>query len=273
MANKEPSFNDLPWPMQLFIVLLIAGVLIYAFILQPLIAWFQQNWFSIVLGIILIIFFALIIWNEFRKRGKKKVAEEENKRTKFEEEQKVKGLVRWVRPHSTEEKWGTAQEVKKWQRESEEDEKKRQEIERSILIKKLTKNRSKELEGLDEEEKEYQINKWIKEEYEWDGEGYVAYTTASPITEEKPKIEKVSPLSQSQIAELIRKVGNRCCYPNCKETLALDVHHIKPRAEGGSNKENNLIVLCPTHHRYARDGTISRERLRQYSVANVKKVR
>lgn len=42
-----------------------------------------------------------------------------------------------------------------------------------------------------------------------------------------------------------------------------EVHHIKPRSEGGPNKPNNLIVLCPTCHRKADSGGISQTKLRE----------
>ena len=90
-----------------------------------------------------------------------------------------------------------------------------------------------------------------------------------PKREVKPKI--VPPLSQSQRESLIRKVGTRCCYPHCKETVALDVHHITPRSKGGTNRESNLVVLCPTHHTLSDRGAIPRARLKQYSVARMKK--
>ena len=100
------------------------------------------------------------------------------------------------------------------------------------------------------------------------------------LKEEKPIREKaivkkkehgVKRLSAGEIARIIHKVGNRCCYPNCDETDALDVHHIIPIEKGGTNKESNLIVLCPNHHRKADRGLISRERLKLYSVTKKKK--
>lgn len=42
----------------------------------------------------------------------------------------------------------------------------------------------------------------------------------------------------------------------------LEVHHIEPRSEGGSNKPSNLIVLCPNHHRQADAGGISKTKLK-----------
>lgn len=41
-----------------------------------------------------------------------------------------------------------------------------------------------------------------------------------------------------------------------------EVHHIEPRNEGGPNDPENLIVLCPTCHRKADQGGISRTKLR-----------
>jgi len=77
------------------------------------------------------------------------------------------------------------------------------------------------------------------------------------------------PLTNEQTERIIHSVGTICCYPNCNEIIALDVHHIIPRNEGGSNRRSNLIVLCPTHHRKADNGAIPRRRLKMYSVAKM----
>lgn len=91
------------------------------------------------------------------------------------------------------------------------------------------------------------------------------------IEDESEEGHKYPPLTQTQKEEAIRKVGTKCCYPGCQERESLDVHHINPRRESGNNKENNLIVLCPTHHRKADRGSIPRERLKQYSVSKMKR--
>ena len=40
-----------------------------------------------------------------------------------------------------------------------------------------------------------------------------------------------------------------CCQkPGCEHTKFLEVHHIKPRAEGGGNDPENLITLCSACH-------------------------
>jgi len=75
-----------------------------------------------------------------------------------------------------------------------------------------------------------------------------------------------STLAHDETERIIHRVGTICCYPNCKETIALDVHHIVPRNEGGTNRDSNLIVLCPSHHRLADRGAIPRKRLEMYNV-------
>lgn len=46
----------------------------------------------------------------------------------------------------------------------------------------------------------------------------------------------------------------RCRF--CDFNLTVDVHHIVPRSEGGTDEPSNLITLCPNHHRMADLGLI-----------------
>jgi hypothetical protein len=41
----------------------------------------------------------------------------------------------------------------------------------------------------------------------------------------------------------------QCTSPGCGNTRFLEVHHIKPRARGGINQEENLTTLCSACHR------------------------
>lgn len=77
-------------------------------------------------------------------------------------------------------------------------------------------------------------------------------------------VVKVPPLSAKERAKLINAVGNKCENPNCREKFPLEVHHIKPRAEGGSNKHKNLIVLCNNCHGKFQGGIYSRALLKEW---------
>jgi hypothetical protein len=45
--------------------------------------------------------------------------------------------------------------------------------------------------------------------------------------------------------------GWRCTTPGCSQARFLDVHHVVPRARGGSNRPDNLVTLCRRCHRAA----------------------
>ncbi|MFC6716999.1 HNH endonuclease [Natrialbaceae archaeon GCM10025810] len=74
--------------------------------------------------------------------------------------------------------------------------------------------------------------------------------------------EKTPPASESLKNELrLDRAGGQCEY--CVEEIdLLEVHHIKPRSEGGPNTRKNLIVLCPNCHRKADRGVYSRSELK-----------
>ncbi len=64
---------------------------------------------------------------------------------------------------------------------------------------------------------------------------------------------------------LLVEARHRCtiCSEKCFE-----IHHIIEQAEGGTNEEENLIVLCPNchQHRYHRCGEFTRDQLRFYKT-------
>jgi hypothetical protein len=49
--------------------------------------------------------------------------------------------------------------------------------------------------------------------------------------------------------DVFSRDGHRCQAPGCRNTRFLEVHHIKPRAKGGTNERENLITLCSACHR------------------------
>jgi hypothetical protein len=46
-----------------------------------------------------------------------------------------------------------------------------------------------------------------------------------------------------------RRDGGTCCVPGCRAARYTEIHHIVPRAAGGSHKAENLTLLCDGHHR------------------------
>ncbi|MBL0214613.1 MAG: HNH endonuclease [Myxococcales bacterium] len=49
----------------------------------------------------------------------------------------------------------------------------------------------------------------------------------------------------------------RCVVPGCRSTRFLEVHHIKPRSEGGGHELSNTALLCDAHHLQLHAGVIA----------------
>lgn len=63
---------------------------------------------------------------------------------------------------------------------------------------------------------------------------------------------------QKFISEIKNERGNRCQLCGWAEA-AVDAHHIVQVKDGGLNIKENIIVLCPNHHRMADHKKISKE--------------
>ncbi len=60
-------------------------------------------------------------------------------------------------------------------------------------------------------------------------------------------------IAPSVRAGVLARDRYRCTTPGCGATHFLEVHHVVPRAHGGSNKAENLVTLCGRCHRFAHE--------------------
>ena len=58
-------------------------------------------------------------------------------------------------------------------------------------------------------------------------------------------------------AAVLARDRHRCATPGCSSTRFLEVHHVVPRAQGGSNQLKNLVTLCSRCHRFAHEHVTS----------------
>ncbi len=49
-------------------------------------------------------------------------------------------------------------------------------------------------------------------------------------------------------AAVLARDRHRCTTPGCGATNFLEVHHLKPRNQGGTNRPDNLVTLCSRCH-------------------------
>jgi len=71
--------------------------------------------------------------------------------------------------------------------------------------------------------------------------------------------------------KVLTEAGFRCAVPTCNSIIAIDLHHIVHVSDGGLNKVDNLLALCPTCHALYHKGVIPHESIRAWKLALSKK--
>jgi len=69
-----------------------------------------------------------------------------------------------------------------------------------------------------------------------------------PVIKAKKLVARPNPVAV--IHQVKARDQGKCGHPGCTQTRWLDIHHIKPRSEGGQDTIDNLITLCSGHHRF-----------------------
>lgn len=63
-------------------------------------------------------------------------------------------------------------------------------------------------------------------------------------------------LPRARRRQVFRRDGGRCVVPGCNHTLFVDVHHLRPREDGGDHSPENLACFCGAHHRAVHAGRL-----------------
>lgn len=73
-----------------------------------------------------------------------------------------------------------------------------------------------------------------------------AHCDAQIIEPDKPAASVIPPATRRKVLARDR----HCCQtPGCGHTRFLEIHHIRPRSQGGGHRAENLITLCAACHR------------------------
>jgi 5-methylcytosine-specific restriction endonuclease McrA len=78
----------------------------------------------------------------------------------------------------------------------------------------------------------------------------------------KSSSNELMQLSSRTIQKILKRAKIECAMCGWNRT-SLDIHHILPRSEGGSDELNNLIALCPNCHRLAHEKQYTSDELKQ----------
>lgn len=55
---------------------------------------------------------------------------------------------------------------------------------------------------------------------------------------------------------VLRRDDGRCVVPGCSHAVFVDVHHLRPREDGGDHSLENLACFCGAHHRAVHEGRL-----------------
>jgi hypothetical protein len=79
-------------------------------------------------------------------------------------------------------------------------------------------------------------------------------TSVAPPVQPEPGRAIRQALPQKIIQAIYLRDQGTCQYQDCKHRTFLDIHHIKPKSQGGPDTTENLILLCKSHHAFIHHG-------------------
>jgi hypothetical protein len=86
---------------------------------------------------------------------------------------------------------------------------------------------------------------WVRDLIGCDADGSLVWTRdARPIA-----VGSTAPTIEPAVRRYVLARDHGCRVPACGATRRLDLHHVVHREHGGTNDVDNLVTLCPMHHR------------------------
>ena len=83
------------------------------------------------------------------------------------------------------------------------------------------------------------------------------------------ELTSIKDLSKRTITKVLERANKGCSICGWNESTC-DIHHIIPKKEGGTNDNDNLIIVCPNCHRVIHTtNKYSRDFLQKYSIEKV----
>jgi hypothetical protein len=78
-------------------------------------------------------------------------------------------------------------------------------------------------------------------------------------------LDNILKCSSRTISKILKRGGVKCPKCNWGKTT-LDLHHVTPKKNGGTDDNSNLIPLCPNCHRMCHEGQYSESELKLFTI-------
>jgi 5-methylcytosine-specific restriction endonuclease McrA len=85
---------------------------------------------------------------------------------------------------------------------------------------------------------------------------HVGQADRAPEEPSTKPVRATQSIPPSERRKVLRRDRGCCVVPGCTHGSFLDVHHIKPREEGGGHDADQLVTLCGAHHAAVHQGRI-----------------
>ena len=86
----------------------------------------------------------------------------------------------------------------------------------------------------------------------------LGHYTSEEVDQIKARIDR-TPIAEEVIAAVTSKAGGTCCYcSDGNSSRPFQIHHVDPYSETQDNSEDNLLLVCPTHHATIHANSFSR---------------
>ena len=82
-----------------------------------------------------------------------------------------------------------------------------------------------------------------------------------------PDVRSLATLPKRTMHKILKRM-KACCAICGWQHATCDVHHIVPKSKGGSHSDDNLIVVCPNHHRIIHQAPYKGPTLNTKAVGN-----
>ena len=70
----------------------------------------------------------------------------------------------------------------------------------------------------------------------------------------RPRARATQSIPPRTRRSVVRRHNGQCAVPGCRNAAYLDVHHLRPKADGGGSGEDDLVLICGCHHRAVHRG-------------------
>lgn len=101
------------------------------------------------------------------------------------------------------------------------------------------------------------IHEWVGKTHNEETKRKIGKNNRMGLKEPKSILD----VSKRTITKILNRLNCGCSICGWNEATC-DIHHIKPKKEGGSDMNDNLCILCPNCHRKVHDNKIDRNTLK-----------